>query len=115
MQTSELLQSSSLSLPSGSYIYSVIPVTSSNTVAAISSDDTLRIFDSTTLQVISNCAFGKIHEGVTCLKNLDAKAGVLVTAGRDAKIRCFDPRTGLQSLEFTHGNNTRLRGRSPFV
>lgn len=112
MKTSELLQSSSLSLPSGSYIYSVIPVSNKTTVAAISSDDTLRIFDPTTLQVVSDCAFGKVHGGVTCLKNLDANAGVLVTAGRDARIRCFDPRTGLESLEFTHGNNTRLRGRS---
>jgi len=106
MKTSELLQSSSLSLPSDSYIYSVIPVIGNTTIAAISSDDTLSIFDSTTLQVISNCAFGKIHDGVTCLKNLDAKAGVLVTVGRDAKIQCFDPRTGRNpSLELRHGND----------
>lgn len=116
MKTSELLQSSSLSLPSGSYIYSVIPVTNNTTVAAISSDDTLRIFDSTSLQVISDFAVGKVHEGVTCLKNLDAKAGVLVTAGRDARIRCFDPRTGLECLNFTHGgNSTWMRGGSPCV
>ena len=101
--TSELLQSSSLSLPPDSYIYSVIPVADNAAIAAISSDDSLRIFDPTTLQLTSNYASGKVHEGVTCLKNLDADAGILVTVGRDATVRCWDPRTGLQSIGFTHG------------
>ena len=107
MTTAGLLKISSPYLPPGSYVYSVIPVEKSNSIAAISSDDSLRTFDPTTLQLILNCASGKVHEYVTCLNNLDATAGTLVTAGRDAAVRCFDPRTGLQSLAFTHGKRYR--------
>lgn len=111
MRTAELLQTSSISLPAGSYIYSVIPVKGSNLIATISSDDSLRIVDPTALRLVSNCASGKVHEYVTCLKNLDANAGILVTAGRDAaalsSARCWDSRTGLQSMDFTHGKRCR--------
>lgn len=103
MKSSELLGTSSLSLPAASYIYSVVPVKGNASIATIASDDSLRIFDPQTLQVISGSEFDKVQDGVTCLKNLDGHAGTLTTAGRDATVRCFDPRTGTRTLELSHG------------
>ena len=104
----EQLGGSSISLPADSYIYSVIPVSGSDTFAAISSDDSLRIFDPTNLNLISSITPGKVHESVTCLENLDANASTLVTAGRDAALRMWDLRkTGFPSIDFAHGKPYR--------
>ena len=105
MRTSQLLESSAISLPAHSYVYAVAPLTGLGTLAAISSDDSLRIVAPTTLQLISRCASGKVHDGVTCLRNLD-DSGAALTAGRDAAVRSWDPRTGERSLEFRGGKVT---------
>ena len=98
MSTSQLLNSSPISSSAPSYIYAIQPVQDGNgRLAVISSDDVLRIIDPNSLRPILQCAYNKVHEGVTCLSDLD---GLLATAGRDAMVRCWDPRSGNLSIEF---------------
>jgi len=92
-----LAATSSLSLPSGSYIYCIAAV--DHALAAISSDDSLRIFDPETLQLTSGLALENVHIGVTCLKSVSSSSSSVITAGRDGFIRYWDLRTGEQSLE----------------
>jgi WD repeat-containing protein 89 len=100
--------SSSLSLPSGSYIYSLAAALPGLSLAAISSDDSLRLFDVRSLQVVSVTA-GSTHEnGVTTLteySGVGTERGLLVTGGRDGKVRLWDVRSasGKPMLEMTTG------------
>lgn len=85
--------SNNLSTPQGTYIYELVPQGSTN-LAAISSTDSLHIFNSSTIQLLSTIS--SIHvDGVTCLKALDTN--VLVTAGRDGQVKIWDTRSGKQS------------------
>jgi len=85
--------SSSLSTPKGTYIYELVPQGSSN-LAAISSSDSLHIFNASTMQIVNTIP--SIHaDGVTCLKALDTN--ILVTAGRDGQAKIWDARSGKQS------------------
>jgi WD40 repeat protein len=104
MHTLQATASSSLSLPPGTYIYAIAatsPSSSSGTqhqqqFAAISSDDSLRLFDGHSLQPTSIVA-AKSHDGVTALKEYGgiAPAGfLLATAGRDGAVRLWDARAG---------------------
>src|SRR5436305_10758137 len=86
--------SSSLSLPSGSYIYSILPLSKSNSLAAISSDDSLRIFNRESLQLNSGGVLLKVHEGVTCVNHFDGGRDLVITAGRDGCVRTWDLRMG---------------------
>ena len=88
------LASSSLSLPSGSYIYSILPLSKSNGLAVISSDDSLRIFNRESLQLNSDGVLPNVHEGVTCVKNFDGGPDLVITAGRDGYVRTWDLRMG---------------------
>ncbi|MCJ1459316.1 hypothetical protein MMC28_009693 [Mycoblastus sanguinarius] len=97
MKIAALTATSSLSLPTDSYIYRVLPVKS--TLAAISSDDSLRLIDSATLREISGGILDRVHDGVTCLTNLDSDQNSLLTAGRDAAVRCWDLRSGKKRFE----------------
>lgn len=100
MRTGTLLRVSDLSLPLGSFIYSVLPI--GDPLAAISSDDSLRIFDRASLALVQTIE--KTHGGVTCLEYLSATANTLcLTAGRDAAVRCWDPRLGNKTLQLRHG------------
>lgn len=94
----ELLFNSSLSLPADSYIFDLIPIVGSDNLATIASNDALRLIDRS-LQVFD----GTSHHGVTCLENFEAGVGCLVTAGKDATCRVWDPRTGLKSLQVGKG------------
>lgn len=92
--------SSSLSLPASSYIYALSASSSSadGPLATISSDDSLRLFDSRSLQLVSVVS-ANTHEGVTSLKNYSGDGsghsqGLLATAGRDGAIRFWDARAG---------------------
>ena len=99
MRTGTLLRVSNLSLPPGSFIYSVLPIGAS--LAAISSDDSLRIFDRASLELSQGIE--KTHKGVTCLEPLPATADTLLTTGRDATVRCWDTRLGKETLALRRG------------
>lgn len=86
------IAASTLSLPPDTYIYSIVP-TSNNALAAISSNDSLSIFDATTLAVLPSGHFADVHEGVTCLQKWADDENYLVTAGRDHHVRCWDSRS----------------------
>lgn len=104
-----LTASSSLSHPPRNpnpYIYKIIPVNTTTTttttnhtthIAAISSDDSLRLLDARILHDINiNPIPNPVHEGVTCLQSANENGwGSLVwTAGRDGVVRGFDLRVG---------------------
>ncbi|RJE18693.1 WD repeat protein [Aspergillus sclerotialis] len=88
---------SSLSLPPDSYIYS-IDASSSGSFAAISSDDSLRVFDAGSLDLISLVS-AKTHDGgVTSLRTYSAgDHPLLTTVGRDGLAKLWDLRTGNSS------------------
>ena len=101
MQIATLSKESSLALPADSYIYKVVSV--NGKLAAISSDDSLRIIDPNTLTEVHNGIVDNVHSGVTCLEAFKNDLETIVTAGRDATIRCWDLRSGKSTLEFRHG------------
>lgn len=101
MQVAALTTTSSLSLPANSYIYRIVPVGSR--LAAISSDDSLRIIDPNTLQESSDGIVKDVHAGVTCLETIDNDHNSILTAGRDATTRCWDLRSGKKTAEFGDG------------
>jgi len=79
--------SSGLSLPLDTYIYSLAQTTANCT--AISSDDSLRYFDSSSLSLVRSVT--KAHDGITCLQSNSNFSGY-VTAGRDGLVKCWDER-----------------------
>lgn len=92
-------------LPAGAYIYSIIPLHpakagSAASLAAIASDNSLRLFDCATLQPFDSVRLQ--HEGVTCLRrwgraeaDADHAGGAdMLTAGRDGVVRGWDLRAG---------------------
>lgn len=99
MHTLQAAASSSLSLPAGSYVYALAgsPSSAGGSFAAISSDDSLRLFDGQSLKLVSLAA-AKTHTqgGVTCLKEFrqGPAQGLLATAGRDGAVRLWDVRSG---------------------
>lgn len=123
--------SSSLSLPTGTYIYAIAATTPSGTqsqphqhqqFAAISSDDSLRLFDGHTLQPTA-IVTAKSHDGgVTALKEysgIGTEGFLLATAGRDGAVRLWDARArglpqrasvemrvGMFSISFFSGHAT---------
>ncbi|KAL2820711.1 WD40-repeat-containing domain protein [Aspergillus granulosus] len=92
MHTLKELASSSLSLAEDNYIYSIVP-SSQTEFAAISSDDSLRIFDANKLSHASLVA-KNAHDGVTSLRTYDASKQLVITGGRDGKIKLWDLRNG---------------------
>lgn len=100
MKTADLLASSS-PLPEDIWINRLVLTRNSATVASTSSDNMLRTFDPTTLQLVAR--IDSLHDGVTCLKPLDADPACVLTAGRDAMVRCWDVRTGKAALELGIG------------
>lgn len=101
MNTLAPVASSTLNLPSDSYIYSIIPAP--DAYAVISSDDSLRVFDAATLQVLPGGIIERTHAGVTSLKQFDDQGKVLATAGRDGLVRSWDLRTGKKAADFFTG------------
>ncbi|PGH04484.1 hypothetical protein GX51_03476 [Blastomyces parvus] len=91
---------SSLSLPPGSYIYSLCQ-SGIDALAAISSDNSLRRFDRETLNVLPDGVFANIHPGqdgggVTCVCEVDPASvegkNMVATAGRDGTVKLWDVR-----------------------
>lgn len=95
------LASSSLDLPTGSYIYSILG--RSGAYAVISSDDSLRLFDGATLRLRPGGVVDRTHAGVTCLRAFDGEGNVWLTAGRDGFVRCWDLRAGKKVTEIRGG------------
>jgi WD40 repeat protein len=92
MYTLKEFASSSLSLAGDNYIYSIVP-SSRTEFAAISSDDSLRIFDASKLSHASLVA-NNAHDGVTSLGTYDASKQLVITGGRDGKMKLWDLRNG---------------------
>jgi WD40 repeat protein len=92
MYTLKEVASSSLSLAGDNYIYSIVP-SSRTEFAAISSDDSLRIFDASKLSHASLVA-NNAHDGVTSLRTYDASKQLVITGGRDGKMKLWDLRNG---------------------
>ncbi|KAL2824175.1 WD40-repeat-containing domain protein [Aspergillus cavernicola] len=95
MHTLKEADSSSLSLAKDNYIYSIVP-SSQAEFAAISSDDSLRIFDVNKLSHASLVA-NNAHDGVTSLRTYDASKQLVMTGGRDGKVKLWDLRGGKNS------------------
>ena len=111
MRSSQLLSSSTLSLPADTYIYDVTYVSGDGKLATISSNDALRLFDESLQLLHPHGAFNRVHDGVTCLENFEASVGCLVTAGRDAAVNVWDPRVGSQRLLQLRGEYAAESGR----
>lgn len=87
MQILSQLLSSTLGLPANSYIYTLVPT--SRGLAAISSDDSLRIFDPSSPSS-QPFTWSNVNASVTCLKHFNDN--VVATAGRDGFVRFWDVR-----------------------
>lgn len=104
MRLANLTTTSSLSLPPGSYIYKIIPVNAH--LAAISSDDSLRLIDPQTLrEIASGGVLKKVHDGVSCLQAVDHDPNSVLTAGRDAVVCHYDLRVGQKTMHFSDGQS----------
>lgn len=86
--------SSSLHTLPGTYIYSVIR-SSADALAAISSDDLVRLFSPTTLEPTASIA---VPAGVTCVRRVDNN--ILATASRSGEVALWDTRTRAQAGTF---------------
>lgn len=93
---------SNLSTPEGSYILSLCP-SGPDALAAISSDNSLRVFDKRTLRLLPGVLYQNIHpaksakdeSGPTDLcEYADGSSGLLVTSGRDGLVKVWDRRKG---------------------
>lgn len=104
MHTLTATASSSLSLPADNYIYSIAASTP-GTFSAISSDDSLRLFDAATLSHVSLVTRKTHDNGVTALKTYTGNQPLLVTGGRDGKVRLWDSRNanGSAAVEMQTG------------
>ena len=101
------LASSTLNLPPGSYIYSILE--RSGAYAVISSDDSLRLFNGATLRLQPGGVVERTHAGVTALKAFYGEGNVWATAGRDGFVRCWDLRAGKKVMEIRGGTINRTQ------
>nr|OQO31334.1 hypothetical protein B0A51_02108 [Rachicladosporium sp. CCFEE 5018] len=86
------LASSTLGSPSNTYFFTLAKA--GQHFATIGSDDSLRFFDLPTVE-ITNEVKGA-HSGLACL-TAGADATTFVSAGRDGRVRVWDPRTAIKS------------------
>ena len=101
MESGQLMATSDVFLRDGSYVYQILPIRSH--LAAISSDDSLRLVDPATLREAPNGAFSTVHAGVTSLRAPKSSSGMLITAGRDAAVKGWDLRSGGPTITFQDG------------
>lgn len=98
MRAAKLVSESDLSLPKDSYIYALRQINTA--LAALSSDDSIRIFDPKTLRLVPDGIITRAHESVTCLETYSEDGNILATAGRDGLVKCWDRRTRKAVMEF---------------
>ncbi|KAK5018596.1 hypothetical protein LTR60_000729 [Cryomyces antarcticus] len=98
--------STTLALPAGSYIYTLLPTPAG--IAALSSDDSVRLFSADTLAVTH--VLPNTNKSVTSLKPVSAGGEVVATAGRDGVVRCWDSREAGRT-----GGNDGTRGMGGMV
>jgi WD40 repeat protein len=125
MKSYKSTASSDLKLPKDSYIYSIAttaaqddtrtdfykPLTLSDALAVISSDDSLRLFNSSTLDLLPDGIFKNANKGLTSMKRFAAngqECNMFMTAGRDGKVNGWDLRSHTKALEFTTPNDQPL-------
>jgi SEL1 protein len=87
--------------PSETYIYQIEPV--ADGLAAISSDNCLRLLDPLVLSGPVLHSIPHIHQEVTSLKALDEGASIVCTAGRDGLVNIFDFRQRSKVVEMRTG------------
>ncbi|KAH6711732.1 hypothetical protein BKA61DRAFT_487706 [Leptodontidium sp. MPI-SDFR-AT-0119] len=92
--------------PAGTYVYDIVPVAAG--LAAISSDDSLRLLDPLALNAGPVNEIKKVNADVTCLKAVsvggEGDAVVVCTAGRDGRVALWDPRSGAKVGEVRSGD-----------
>lgn len=105
MHTLQATAASSLSLPADSYIYS-IAASALGAFAAISSDDSLRVFDAADIDRVSVIS-PKTHDaGVTSLRSYSTSdPQLLVTGGREGKVKVWDVRSKAAVVEMETGKS----------
>jgi hypothetical protein len=85
-----------ISEPKDTYIYDITRCHAG--LAAISSDDSLRLFDPLALSGPPLNSIRRVNTDVTCLKAINSSAEgdalIVCTAGRDGRVCLLDPRTG---------------------
>lgn len=105
MHTLTATAASSLALPAGNYIYS-IAASAPGSFAAISSDDSLRVFDSANLDRVSVISRKAHDAGVTSLRSYAAgESQLLATGGREGTVKLWDARAGNAVLEVETGTS----------
>jgi len=91
--------------PKDTYIYDIVPVAAG--LAAISSDDSLRLLNPLALSGAPLNSIRRVNTDVTCLKALntttEGDALLVCTAGRDGRVCLLDPRTGAKVGEVKTG------------
>ncbi|KAJ5682688.1 hypothetical protein N7462_005853 [Penicillium macrosclerotiorum] len=105
MHTLKATAASSLSLPADNYIYT-LAASAPGSFAAISSDDSLRVFDASSLDRVSVVAHKTHDAGVTALRTYAAgESQLLVTGGREGKIKLWDARAAKAVVEMETSRN----------
>lgn len=105
MYTLNAVDSFQISEPKDTYIYDIVSIAGG--LAAISSDDSLRLFDPLALSGAPLNSIRQVNTDVTCLKAInsstEADASIVCTAGRDGKVCLLDPRSGARIGEVRTG------------
>ncbi|KAJ6031955.1 hypothetical protein N7540_002687 [Penicillium herquei] len=106
MYTLKETGASSLSLPADNYIYSIV-ASAPGAFAAISSDDSLRLFDAANLNGGVSVISRKTHDGgVTSLRSYAAgESQLLATGGREGKMKLWDVRSAKMVMEVETARN----------
>jgi SEL1 protein len=113
MYTLDASASFAIVQPPGVYIYDIASV--ADGVVSISSDDTLRLIDPTSLHLQPLYTVPEVNHEITCLKVLEENTSIICTAGRDGKVNILDLRQRLKVGE-VHTSKTYislLRTRHP--
>ena len=105
MYTLNAVDSFQISEPKDTYIYDIVSIAGG--LAAISSDDSLRLFDPLALSGAPLNSIRQVNTDVTCLKAInsstEADALIVCTAGRDGKVCLLDPKSGARIGEVRTG------------